>query len=220
MRFNVVTLEGDGVHTYRNADIECRLDTRVYSLPDELRSRRNALINEYETVAKEKRKVLFDGDHYRLQSYNFEITDRVTEDRKIVLNIEPSSYYDFICTNLSMDKELIPAERGALTPRAYYRPDPFDFVTSPFANQIGINLCVITEPDNRLLYSQRSQRSFAYPSGYANAVNGDVSPLDRGAGGINPFLTAAREAKEEIGLDIDVDAIEVLGLVRNLETYQ
>src|SRR5208282_6806705 len=34
MRFNVVTLEGDGVHTYRNADIECRLDTRVYSLPD------------------------------------------------------------------------------------------------------------------------------------------------------------------------------------------
>ena len=220
--FSVVILEGDGYHSFGPNDIRCEV-AEDYELPTILQSVSGEIIDEAENDAKKRSAVLFNGLHYGLLDFKIDVIDPITENRILYLQLKPTTYYDHISSNYTIDKKIIPTDEGQKTIRDYFKLRPKAFRSSPLANQFGMNIAVITEKDSRLLFGYRSTRTYTYAEGYVTGINASMSRFDgfnSTTGSLShipdPFLTAVREAKEELGLVIDKENIKFYALAQNL----
>jgi SAM-dependent methyltransferase len=143
------------------------------------------------------------------------------------MNLQRTTYYDHVASNLVIDRPLLRIAGQPRTPRDFYDIRPGEFHDSPLANQLGVNIAIVTSHDNRLIYVRRSPRTFAYRQGYATAINAAMSrgtrrtPVDEDqAGRPDPIRTITREAFEELGIRLEPAKIKILALTQNLETMQ
>lgn len=223
IKFDVATLVGDGVTPL---DIRTELDQEPYRQPLALLHARNELIQSA-LKRRDEGALVYDGLHYGLREYDLEVTNPVTETKRLILRLQPTSYFDHIATNFSLDVECIPQGAKRLTPRIKYKPMLDDFRHSVLANQIGVNAAVVTRPDNRLICAIRSRRTFSYDRGYVTGMNASISRglaetrKDEGPDGLpDPRITVVREAEEELGIKISAEQVHILALVQDVRFLQ
>ena len=210
----IVITTGEAIGFPRGG-ISSVLDHRWYSPPPSMRAVAPLILSLQMKRAADANRVLFDETHYRLSGLSL-------AHGHVELRLEYCTYFDFVSTNLSLDlimSEVCP-DWGDDRLRDRLSFSPTELREDPLCNQLGISLSIVTKPDNRLLFSRRGPTVFAYPNGYANAVNGEVDVKDIQEGEVSLSRTAVREANEELGIEIGSDDIDFLGLCRSPVTLQ
>lgn len=220
--FPVIVLEGEGEFDFSRQRIVAEVLSQQYKSPRELERTKETIVNNAIKQARTQGAVLFNGQHYGLYDYRIDITDAVTEERRLILSLKPTTYYDHIASNLIVDEPVLRASGKSCTPRFFYNINPGNFRESPLANQLGVNIAIITRPDNSLLYALRGEKTFTFSAGFVTGINAAMTRgMDEDMRG-NPDLisTILREAKEELGLEVARDNVEILAFIQELRFLQ
>jgi len=144
-------------------------------------------------------RLLFNGDLLRYVGHRVDARD---DGPKLLLEVGPTCYRDFVGTNLFNHHRLA------------------EFGWDRFANPIGTTATLLTR-DGRIVYGRRSDR-VAYHAGHVHTFGGALGPGDRGVDGrIDAFGSVARELEEEVGLQpSDFEPLICVGIVRDCEIRQ
>ena len=163
--------------------------------------------------------VIFDGPSYALCDYRIFVDNPITKSTRLELLLGPTSYYNYLATNLSVPCGDLPDDVLKILPSVEI-PD------LPLSNQFAINFSIVTS-DNRLVLQRRSSRVANYPRRLANGVNGttqrgvDQHAGDESeAGDPDPIATVRRECHEEIGILPARSSIISYGIAVDHRYYQ
>jgi hypothetical protein len=213
-----VLVGGDGKMKYKFPDgISCEWNREKLVLPKDMQEAYPTFLEKRRRYALERGAVFEQRDHVRLDDYQISLNGPEDAPWPLKLIVSITDYYTVQATNYSID-EILP---GGFTVRKKYASDPSDFKNSVLANPLAVNLSVVTA-DRQIYISVRGKKTAVTPAGFAPAVSGTGNPLtDSDEKGIySPFLTAQREAAEEIvGYQPDFSEITFFGLARTLR-YQ
>lgn len=127
------------------------------------------------------------------------------------LDLQQSNYFDFVSTNLSLDRPML---EGGVSLRASLLRDITDLGSSPLANPLSVMILVVSRPDGVAIVPRRSAH-VAFDQGCLQVSAGGAMRLavdcDE-ALAPSPFVTAQREIAEELGVRVPLEAIRFLGL--------
>lgn len=174
------------------------------------------LLEKRKSIAKKNRAVLENNEHVRIDAYSFGQRRPDESPWPLRLELSTTRYFTTLATNYSIEETL----PGGMTLREKYARDPRDLESSILSNPLAVNLSVVTA-DQKILMAIRGQKVAINPRrgpGYAPAVSGtaNLSDVDK-HGMYSPFVTAAREAAEEIRVETPTfDEITIFGLGRTL----
>jgi len=179
---------------FRFDDVQIRWERKEYELPLELQSIKAQTIEEKEKEAKKNNIEFYNGSLVRLNDLD------VHNKTKLELITTPVDYHSHEMTNHSLDYVM----KDGGTVREKYS-DPFTLNDS-LANPLTVSNTVISESENKLIFSQRSSMVKGY-HGYYQSLG--VGLMDADADIVNespnPCMTAKRETKEEAGIDMSLD---------------
>ncbi|MCD6477692.1 MAG: NUDIX domain-containing protein [Candidatus Aenigmarchaeota archaeon] len=196
LKIPFVVLHEDAKKPYSEDEVETNLSSSIFEIPDSIvRNFKEEVVEKKRKEAEEKGKAFFDGPMTRLEDYTVDDTDH-----KLYLYLERTSYFTFAATNKSIDKEMV-REMMKL------RGDSYLNLNDGLANPIGVNVGVVSESDNVIIITRRSEKLSQYPGLYgipAGFMNPDKDKT--------PFDTARREVEEEMG--IDVNDLKMIGIGR------
>jgi hypothetical protein len=213
-----ILIGGDGETRYKFPDgIICAWNREKLVLPEDMAEAYPRFLEKRREAALERGAVFEQRDHVRLDDYKIRLVGIEDAPSKLELTVSLTDYYTIQATNYSID-EILP---GGSTIRKKYATDPSNLRNSVLANPLAVNLSVVTA-DRQIYISLRGKKTAVTASGFAPAVSGTGNPLtDIDNQGIySPFLTAQREAEEEIiGYRPDLSEITFFGLARTLK-YQ
>jgi len=213
---------------YTQDDVVCRpsfwkdgASEKVFEIPDlEVRKLKDRLVEQKKEDAKLNKRVFFDGSLVRLKEYS--LNDEI---HKLYLELQRTSFFTFSATNKSLDNPEVRRminERGA----SYTNLD------DGLANPIGVNIVLISKPDNAIILTKRSGKLSQYPELYgipagfmsaekdrkyfkeqdAPVTGSEFGPITYTEKFVyNPFLTAKREVTEEAANNITIDSIKMMG---------
>jgi len=112
---------------------------------------------------------------------------------------------------------------SGVTLRDFLDEGPYDLSSSMLPNPLGIVTSLILEPENKVVLTIHSNRNFEGSGMVAAPIGGSLSIK---AGDVNllglpdPFSTVAREANEELGINISTSDIKFFGFGRELATLK
>jgi isopentenyldiphosphate isomerase len=154
----------------------------------------------------QKGKSLFAGPQYRLCAYH------VLPDERIVLELGPTDYREFIGTNVEAGKD--PGYMRTLVKRglARYR-DEDAFFSNTFA------ICsVVKTSDAKIVAGLRSDVVAEYPRCW-HTVGGHPNPTRYQLTSVDLFEAMEREVTAELGMDqSEIQDMRMMGLMRNSRT--
>lgn len=145
-----------------------------------------------------------------------------------------TTFEDFIATNRSLDKRILPAKglisqfRSNQSIREVYVSPPYtDLSKSVLANPPAVDISVISrnlnQAKDQLIIRQRSKKVASYQGYYQVSATGYMSTEDRELSDAppNPFYTAVRETKEEISyrLVLEPKDFKLIGLSINWQDF-
>ncbi len=212
--------KGDWLYTPYN-------DSRI---PEDVRATIRPTIESKRKAAEQAGKPFFDGQNLRLVDYGI-IYEGIEEKReKLVLFMEPTSYFTNSGTNRSYDNLVLRDSSGSpISMRGKYGVDVLN-LNDWMANAIGVNTTLISEPSGAIVMVLRSDKLDQYPNLYGVAAAGFMDRLkvhkdgtkgDVVAGTPNPFRTVKRESEEEAGVECPLDdpkyGFKLLGVGRTLD---
>jgi phenylacetate-CoA ligase len=199
---------GDGRASFGIGRVMCDYDDRAFELPSDLSVHVDQLVNELQMALGFE---LANEPAYRLLSASVD-SNGVGTGPTLALRFQRASYFDFVATNLSLDRKIL--NGGQDTLRAKYIKDISRFEDTPLGNIVSVMLLLVSEPDNVVLLARRGEH-----------VAVDQGRLQVSAGGAmrlavdhdeqlrpSPFVAGQREAAEEIGVRLALETIRLLGL--------
>jgi len=149
------------------------------------------------------------------------VDDVSMQANKLLIHFSKTKYYQFAALNKGLDVPLLNV--SGVTLRDFLNEDPYDLRSSRLPNPLGIVTSLILEPENKFVLTIHSNRNFEGGGMMAAPIGGSLSLK---AGDINdlgmpdPFSTVAREANEELGIDIITSDIKFFGFGRELTTLK
>jgi len=225
LRVPYFELHGNVKRPYSGKEIICKPiflkgEEESFEIPDfEVKSFKDRLVEAKRKEAESQGRTLFDGPMVRLKDYS-------VDDELHLLNLElqRTSFFTFTATNKSIDN---PEVRRMVDERG----PSYTNLNDGLANPIGVNVVLISEPDNAIVITKRSEKLAQYPGLYgvpAGFMNPDKDRLhfkeqdspvkDSELGSVAypekffyaPTITGEREVKEEMGVPIiESSAIEL-----------
>jgi phenylacetate-CoA ligase len=199
---------GDGQTSFGIENVLCEYDERPFEPPTEVAAHANQLVDELQrTLGFE----LTNEPAYRLLDADIRMSDNGVEP-SLALRFQRTNYFDYIITNLSLDRKILDAGQTSL--RAKYVKDISRFEDVPLANTLSVMILLVSEPDDMVLLARRGEH-----------VAVDQGKLQVSAGGAmrlavdhdehlrpSPFITGQRELAEEVGVRLSLPAMRLLGL--------
>jgi 8-oxo-dGTP pyrophosphatase MutT (NUDIX family) len=218
-------------HIYENGrfsfeDILCRYratfdpgspDPEHPYLTRELIGVREHLVEQRRKEAEERGAPFFDGRLVRLEDYGVQFVD--DEDRKVlIVTFGPTTWFTYNATNKSLDTGEVSGKSGSKTIREEYVEDPLA-LDDNLGNATGVSTTLISVPDGKLVYVERSKQLSQYPELFGDAAAGFMSrEKDSTVSGVpNPFYTIAREMEEEMGIPCSPEDFVLLGVGRAMD---
>jgi 8-oxo-dGTP pyrophosphatase MutT (NUDIX family) len=140
---------------------------------------------------------------------------------KLLLRFSKTRYFHFAALNKGLDLPLMGV--SGVTLRDFLNEGPYDLRSSMLPNPLGIVTSLILEPENKVVLTIHSNRNFEGSGMMAAPIGGSLSIK---AGDVNfsglpdPFSTVAREANEELGINISTSDIKFFGFGRELATLK
>lgn len=216
-----LVIDGDGEMAYTPETIRCRLEEAQLELPPEILNLRASIAARENSKKEQGLSSMWNGPLYALKRYAIgrSIPD---ENMEVTLTFQPSDYFTFLSTVLSLDADLS-EQPGALSLRQKYlqhadlsQPIPF------LANGFGVALVILTA-DAKMLFVRR-QKTKGPRAGEidVSVVEGLHPTLDRSSTFRGPdcYRTVIRGAQEELGIALVNDQILFLGFGVDTEYYQ
>jgi hypothetical protein len=160
-------------------------------------------------------------------------TSRKGPKERISLHLDcaPTTYAAFAATVLSLDTEVESSDQAGkvdvTTLRRCYFPTAAsvsDAIRKPLpflANGVGVALLAFTD-DNQVILTRRGTDSRARPGQRdVSVVEGtDIDQDSMAAGRVDPYLTAVRGCREELGVTVGQDEVRLLALAVDTNYYQ
>jgi 8-oxo-dGTP pyrophosphatase MutT (NUDIX family) len=149
------------------------------------------------------------------------VDDVSMQANKLLLRFSKTRYFHFAALNKGLDLPLLGV--SGVTLRDFLNEDPYDLRSSMLPNPLGIVTSLILEPENKVVLTIHSNRNFEGSGMMAAPIGGSLSIK---AGDVNfsglpdPFSTVAREANEELGINISTSDIKFFGFGRELATLK
>jgi hypothetical protein len=149
------------------------------------------------------------------------VDDVSMQANKLLLRFSKTRYFHFAALNKGLDLPLLGV--SDVTLRDFLNEDPYDVRSSMLPNPLGIVISLILEPENKVVLTIHSNRNFEGSGMMAAPIGGSLSIK---AGDVNfsglpdPFSTVAREANEELGININTSDIKFFGFGRELATLK
>jgi hypothetical protein len=149
------------------------------------------------------------------------VDDVSMQANKLLLRFSKTRYFHFAALNKGLDLPLLGV--SDVTLRDFLNEDPYDLSSSMLPNPLGIVTSLILEPENKVVLTIHSNRNFEGSGMMAAPIGGSLSIK---AGDVNfsglpdPFSTVAREANEELGININTSDIKFFGFGRELATLK
>lgn len=149
------------------------------------------------------------------------VDDVSMQANKLLLRFSKTRYFHFAALNKGLDLPLLGV--SDVTLRDFLNEDPYDLRSSMLPNPLGIVTSLILEPENKVVLTIHSNRNFEGSGMMAAPIGGSLSIK---AGDVNfaglpdPFSTVAREANEELGININTSDIKFFGFGRELATLK
>jgi phenylacetate-CoA ligase len=208
VRIPFVLRIGDDHTVFDLHHVRCNYDDRPFDLPPELAPVANQLVLDHQnTIGFE----LTNEPAYRLIRAALDKRHNGTGPILDLL-FQRTNYFDFVATNLSLDRKLL--NNGQTTLREKYVADIGQFETTPLANSLSVMILLVSGPDRVVLLARRGthvaidQGCWQVSTGGAMrlAVDNDEHLCP------SPFATAQREIAEELGLRVPLEAFRFLGL--------
>lgn len=171
--------------------------------------------DEVSTIVGEYGGRRFNGATVRIGSARLDANGKVER-----LELEASHYYDLLATNLAIhantdawspeSQRLVDHLRDKLDLKAL-EDDPLGILSYEFlANDLAVSL-LLQDGNGNFLLTQRSSAVALSADFYGVSVTGAIDPAD--LGDMRPIACCcAREAREELGLEISPEEISVRGL--------
>ena len=153
----------------------------------------------------------------RLDDYEIMLSDPGDAPCPLLLHVSLTNYFDMMVTNRSLDTILA---KDNATLREDYAADPLELRNSILANPLAVNLSLVTSKDCMIYVARRGYKVATNSNGWGPAVSGtgnSMVDLDESRQ-YNPFITAQREAYEEVTQPYrpDKSEITIFGLARTL----
>ena len=149
------------------------------------------------------------------------VDDVSMQANNLLLRFSKTRYFHFAALNKGLDLPLLGV--SDVTLRDFLNEDPYDLRSSMLPNPLGIVTSLILEPENKVVLTIHSNRNFEGSGMMAAPMGGSLSIK---AGDVNfaglpdPFSTVAREANEELGININTSDIKFFGFGRELATLK
>jgi hypothetical protein len=149
------------------------------------------------------------------------VDDVSMQANKLLLRFSKTRYFHFAALNKGLDLPLLGV--SGVTLRDFLNEDLCDLRSSMLPNPLGIVTSLILEPENKVVLTIHSNRNFEGSGMMAAPIGGSLSIK---AGDVNcsglpdPFSTVAREANEELGINISTSDIKFFGFGRELATLK
>jgi 8-oxo-dGTP pyrophosphatase MutT (NUDIX family) len=149
------------------------------------------------------------------------VDDVSMQANKLLLRFSKTRYFHFAALNKGLDLPLLGV--SGVTLRDFLNEGPYDLRSSMLPNPLGIVTSLILEPENKVVLTIHSNRNFEGSGMMAAPIGGSLSIK---AGDVNfsglpdPFSTVAREANEELGINISTSDIKFFGFGRELATLK
>lgn len=195
-------LESDGHKGFGIDDVKISWENEKFQLNPEILSFKEQLVKRKEDGAKKTGSLCFDGPLVRMNSIN-------GGGKRVFLDTQRTSFYDYLATNLSLDEKI-----GGKTIREHCMHDPKNLDDS-LTNPIGVSTLLLSD-DNMMVYVKRSAKVMAYNGFFQNSSAGTMNPEDDFFNGApSPFVNAARELEEELGVIIGKEDYRILGFGRD-----
>jgi len=214
--FNFILWYGNGREEFFYDGVICEYVEVKKELPGEIREVAEEILRKKKRDADERGQVFDNHPGYKLLKIKIEREiEEKSRKKKIYLTFGPTDFYTFVCTNQSIDEPVLKSKGGFTTMRRKYikevdLSEP-DYLTQSFlSNMFGVALTTITE-DNKIILQKRSRQVFMGPMRCTLATAENmVRGLDED-GKPNPFFTAKRCIREELGEEIKLEDIMFLG---------
>jgi hypothetical protein len=199
-------------------NVTCEYEERSIDLPDEIKDAAEEILRKKRKEAKEKGQIFDNHPGYKLLEIKMKREIKEGERKqKIHLIFGPTDFYTSVCTNQSIDEPILKSESGFTTIRRKYirevdLSEPSYLRNSFLSNMFGVALAAITE-DDKIILQRRSGQVYMGPERITLATAENmIRGLDEDENGKpNPFITAKRCIKEELGEEIEMK--DVLFLV-------
>ena len=202
---------------FRLEDVLCKYDSAELILPEDIAAFKDELIKKKKIEAEKRGAPFYDDPMVRLRDYGVKIEDPRTEKLNLILTFQPSSWFTYVSTNMSLDEKILRDECGRkVSIREKYIKYPLD-LNDVLANPTGVSATIISEPDHRILIAERSMKLAQYPGLYGDAAAGFMKDTDVIDGTPNPFKTIQRESGEELGLKPSINDFKLLGVGRAMD---
>ncbi|MFA0822597.1 MAG: hypothetical protein ACC612_06880 [Methanomethylovorans sp.] len=198
---------------FTHADITCEYIDEKLEIEEEMKILIVEKLNKKKNITNERGQAFDNNPGYRLikikpiRNYQKQYNTRKLQLR---LTFAPVDFYTSVVTNQSVDELFIDdysQKRTSIRQKYVVNQDlhnPGYLFNSKLANMFGIALATITE-DNKILLQKRSQQVFMNPSKLSLATAENmIRDMDKNEyGNPDPFITAQRCLREEIGIDIE-----------------
>lgn len=212
-----VLIAGDGKTRYAYPDgVQCNWNPKPLVLPQDLYQAAPGFREKRRQEAVERRAVFVQREHVRIDDYTHPMEGMESDAPwPLELIVSTTDYYTIQGTNASIYEKL----PDGSTVREKYAKDPSDLKNSVLANPLATNMSVVTS-DGYIYIAIRGKKTATNPGGFAPAVSGTGNPITDcdNPRRYSPFLTAQREAEEEIlSFKPDLSEITFFGLARTLK---
>jgi hypothetical protein len=192
-------------------DVTCEYEGKHIELPNEIKESTEGILRRKRKEAEEKWQVFDNHPGYKLLDFKISREIKKGERKhKLHLTFGPTDFYTCVCTNLSIDEPMLKSESGFTTIRRKYirevdLSEPSYLRNSFLSNMFGVALATITE-DDKIILQRRSKRVYMGPERITLATAENmIRGLDEDENAKpNPFITAKRCIKEELGEEIEM----------------
>jgi len=149
------------------------------------------------------------------------LDDAAMHGNKLRLCFSKTTYFHFAAMNRDLDLPLY--TNPATTLRDCLDENPFNLHSSLLPNPLGVVTSLVLEPEKKIVLSIHSDKTLEASGKIVVAIAGSLSIRAGdlgGSGSPDPFNTVIREAKEELGIRINMSDIRFFGLGRDIVTLK
>lgn len=196
-------------------DLLVEYNNSQYSPPQSLIDETRARIESLAEHSKKEGFTFFDDVLGRVDDVN-------VHSNKLLLKFSKTSYFHFAALNKGLDLPLSDMSDNT-TLRSFLNEDPYDLRSSMLPNPLGVVTSLVLEPENKIVLTIHSNRSFEGSGMMTAPIGGSLSIKEEDlnfSGLPDPFRTIVREANEELGITIRTTDIKFFGLGRDLMTLK
>jgi hypothetical protein len=162
-----------------------------YSPPQSLIDETRARIESLTEHSKKEGFTFFDDVLGRVDDVN-------VHSNKLLLKFSKTSYFHFAALNKGLDLPLSDMSDNT-TLRSFLNEDPYDLRSSMLPNPLGVVTSLVLEPENKIVLTIHSNRSFEGSGMMTAPIGGSLSIKEEDlnfSGLPDPFRTIVREANE------------------------